>query len=410
MPSSKQKAGKVVPPEAYRFPIPSLSPRQNFIRGCFAVLGLAWAAWNQKHALPDWLIYLVAGAMGLAIVAALFHVERGIKAAGLGVMVVIREYPVSFGVFSLLIVTFTGSILFPFVRRAAPKLPPTPPTTTVASTPPSPNLTPTAPQGPAAPPTRVCPKSAPAATPKTPVADASKHPQEKNLAIAQKIVAEYAREHGACPSAEYVNEQLRTAHETFTLTKLECPQHSAPGTFTLLDAQGKVDDFSVDKLTVEGSPAPNTQTTFIKIGPLGAGKIHIGPMHVSQFQSIPMPAAPPDASAGDVLSRIEMIDTEMSDWKQKAEKGMPPELAATDYWKQEVPEFHRLFADRLMLLMRQLRKCGNEVNRNVAQAIYDREKDASGAYDVIDLDINELNVMRLNFVENGDDLSKCVNK
>lgn len=42
--------------------------------------------------------------------------------------------------------------------------------------------------------------------------------------IAWKIIEQFSREHGGCPSVDYVNDQLRTAHESFSVTKLKCPQ------------------------------------------------------------------------------------------------------------------------------------------------------------------------------------------
>lgn len=182
------------------------------------------------------------------------------------------------------------------------------------------------------------------------------------------------------------------------------------GAFIGLDAQGRVEDFSLDKLTVEGSPAPNSQMTIVKVGPAGSGKIHIGEVRVLQSQSTPMAAAASDTNA-DVLSQIAALDAEMSEWKQTTQRDMPTAISAADYQEEKMREFHRLFADRLMLLVRQLRKCGTEDNRRLAQAIYDREKDAIPVFEAIDSDILGLNEIGRGLKGlDGAALGECVNK
>jgi len=202
-----------------------------------------------------------------------------------------------------------------------------------------------------------------------------------------KMTEEYKLKHGECPTVVFVNGWLRTQGVPFHVASMRC-EVNHPGTFTFLNDEGKVNEASIGKITIEGSPAPNTNTTLFHVAPGGElGKLTVNEAHVHNWlPEALVPAPPPDAPRDNFHSRIKDLNKEMWDWKQGLEAASP---SVTDpqyyqYWSAKMAEFHNSFGGRLTLLAKQLRKCGN------TQAIYDRERNKVDSSAMIELDISDL--------------------
>ncbi len=202
-----------------------------------------------------------------------------------------------------------------------------------------------------------------------------------------KMTDEYKLEHGECPSVVFVNEWLRTQGAPYRVASMHC-EVNHPGSFTFLNDEGKVNEASIGRITIEGAPAPNTNTTLFHVAPGGElGKLTVNEAHIHNWlPEEPVPAPPPDAPRDNFHSRIKDLNKEMWDWKQGLEAASP---SVTDpqyyqYWSAKMAEFHNIFGGRLTLLAKQLRKCGN------TQVIYDRERNKVDSSAMIELDISDL--------------------
>jgi hypothetical protein len=202
-----------------------------------------------------------------------------------------------------------------------------------------------------------------------------------------KMADEYKLKHGECPTVEFVNEWLHAQKVPFHVASMRC-EVNRPGSFTFLNDEGKVNEASIGKLTVDGSPAPNTNTTLFHVAPGGElGKLTVNEAHIHNWlPEEPVPAPPPDAPRDNFHSRIKDLNKEMWDWKRGLEAASP---SVTDsqyyqYWSARMAEFHTIFGDRLILLAKQLRKCGR------TQVIYDRERNKVDSSAMVELDITDL--------------------